>query len=453
MKTVTALQCVALALFLPFAAGAAPKIAICKFAGAGGKAAQTQLSDALCEEAKCAPAAAACKGFKPNPKKGKTLKVGYWVLGKSLKGGKSIEITVTKGAGKPKLKEKFEAKRGKLTQDAMANARDAIAEAIGLEGGGGEEPTEGPVTDDSAPMGDTGTGSTGLTGSTGSTGPDSTGGGFGDSSLGAGSSAPPPPAPEAEVTKKPEAPKKRGTKDPLFAIEVGPSFWNRNFGYDRPQTADLLVHQVGFFPGLFARAELFPLSMMGGALGGLGVEGSFGTVFGLKARLATGTTTYPSSMSRIDLGAKYKLRPSDKLDVAIIPALGFRSASFGVAAAADGSKIGKLPGVSFSAVRFGAGGEFGFADGKVVAFAGINYLFLLGVGEIISPTAFAAGSGSGIDGEVGAGFRILPALEARLTGRFTRYGITFRTAATDAFVAAGAFDQYLTLTASARYAF
>ena len=72
-------------------------------------------------------------------------------------------------------------------------------------------------------------------------------------------------------------------------------------------------------------------------------------------------------------------------------------------------------------------------------------------GEIISAAYFPNGSNLGLDGSLGVGVALLKSLQIRAAFDFNRYGLTFKTEPTDAFVAQGAVDQYVGGTVSLRF--
>jgi hypothetical protein len=222
-------------------------------------------------------------------------------------------------------------------------------------------------------------------------------------------------------------------------LEAGPEFFNRRFGYEKVETTNLRTYQAPlvFAPSL--HAEVYPLALMGsGAASGVGLEAGYTFSVGLKSRRPDGVT-FPSAMNRLDFGPKYRYRATESFT--LIPALGYRQASFAVSPAADGSTLDGLPGLAFSSIRAGLGAEFAF--GKMVVLGGFSYLAMLSAGDIVGPNFFSSGSGSGVEGQLGLGYKILSNVELRLAAQLNRYALTFKPAETDTFIAAGAYDQYL----------
>jgi hypothetical protein len=88
--------------------------------------------------------------------------------------------------------------------------------------------------------------------------------------------------------------------------------------------------------------------------------------------------------------------------------------------------------------------------GRLSFLLGAAYLLTISPGEIYD--RFRRPSVFGVDGEIGAAFRIVPGLEARLTGRYTRYVASFKPVIGDQIVAGGALDEQLQFGLGVRYA-
>jgi hypothetical protein len=137
---------------------------------------------------------------------------------------------------------------------------------------------------------------------------------------------------------------------------------------------------------------------------------------------------------------------------------GRRTIELGVYVGADASYFGMktasplpalLPAARTIAVRLGFDARM-LVAGRLSLLFGAAYLVTTSPGEIYdrfrSPRVF------GIDGELGAAFGIVPGLEARLMGRYTRYVATFKPVIGDQIVAGGALDEQLQFGLGVRYA-
>ena len=108
-----------------------------------------------------------------------------------------------------------------------------------------------------------------------------------------------------------------------------------------------------------------------------------------------------------------------------------------------------LPAARTIAVRLGFDARL-LVVGRLSLLFGGAYLLTTSPGEIYdrfrSPRVFA------VDGELGAAFGIVPGLEARLMGRYTRYVASFKPVIGDQIVAGGALDEQLQFGLGVRYA-
>lgn len=419
----------------------ASRIAVAPFTGPGANPIRNQLVDALCEEADCVPQGKVISRGKPDWKKAKRLKVAFVVTGKVKKRGRkvSVELAVLAGPGRTKHKKAYPVVRGRLPGKAIA----AVQRAVG--GGRAEPPPEEPPEETSPeppeePVAE-------ASGSESSDPP---------------SRGSPDEPPRPVVTATPEAEKepdsvlrdsptlriRRGS--PFLIAEVGPDFFSRRFAYSEVQTANLRSYRADLVVAPRLQAEVYPLASSRGLVSGLGVEAGYAFAVGLKSRRTDGQA-HPTSLSRLDLAAKLRVQPLDDLPLVLIPQLGYRSASFAVGAAPDGSLLDGLPGISYSSLVPGAAVELSLLEGTLLPFARFSYLSVLSSGEIISASYFPNGSASGIEGAVGVGYLATPNIEVRLTGELTRYSLTFHTSDGDKYIAAGAADQYVGAKLGLRY--
>jgi hypothetical protein len=137
---------------------------------------------------------------------------------------------------------------------------------------------------------------------------------------------------------------------------------------------------------------------------------------------------------------------------------GPHAVELGVYVGADASYFGMttttplpalLPAARTTAVRLGFDARL-LVTGRLSLLWGAAYLVTTSPGEIYDrfrlPRVF------GVDGELGAALGIVPGLEARLTGRYTRYVASFKPIIGDQIVAGGALDEQLQFGLGVRYA-
>lgn len=252
------------------------------------------------------------------------------------------------------------------------------------------------------------------------------------------------PAPAATDTQA-----KRG---PILVVELGGDVIHRRLDY-----VDLAAQNLRTYvtePFLFAprlHAEVYPLApFVSGVAQGLGLEVGYLMAVGLRS-IDEEDREYATTMNQLDVGVRFNLRPAGDLDLTVAPIVGYRSATFAVGAAADGRELFGLPDFNYGGLRVGLEAEMGF--GQVVTFGRFEYLHLLSLGEIGAEPYFPDSSGSALAVALGAGYRVTDSLQVRLTGHFTRYGLTFRPAEGAEYVASGAVDQRIGGMLSLRYSF
>ncbi len=420
-----------------FSAGPAfaQRIAIAPFSGPNGSNVRNQLVAAVCDTADCVNTAKVTAGNKPDWKKAKKEAVQFFVTGVVAKKGKAQTLTleVLSGPGKSKLKKAFPVGSDGLAAKTLQQAIDSLKGAFGGASPPAQPTEPEPVATTPAPTEVKPAEPT-------KTEPKK--------------DAPPPPPKKDEPVEEPPPTKLKNRRIPFIAIEAGSNVLNRNFGYVQPVTnlRKYLLPVVGLAT---AKLEFYPLALgRQDILGGIGLEGSFSIAAWLKSRRENSTDDpYPTSTMRIDAGLAWRIMPVDSLSLAIIPLVGIRYHSFVVSPNAAGTRLDLLPNLTYLGVRAGLGFEVGVADDFIFIFGRFQAIPVLSSGEIISSAFFPKGSNFGLDGSIGVGIAFMKSLQLRLSGDFTRYGMTFTTDPTDAFVAQGAVDQYIGGTATLRFAY
>lgn len=423
-----ALPCVAVALLsLP---SFAQRIAVTPF-GAAGNDARSQVVSALCEQAECVSEKKVTAGSNPDWKKAKKEKVQFFVVGKVVKKGKksSLELQVQAKAGKPKFKNSWPLEGAQLSDKSLANVADVLGKAMGLaprkeaapveEKKAVEEKKPEPTPEPhKAP----------------------------EENRAEKKVTPPPAPPAAEVPAEAAVEEPATPKRPVFSLELGIDVESKNFTYASVATANLRSYRAAFILAPEVHGELYPLALFQqNFLAGLGVELGFSIAVGLKSRRGGSDVAYPTNISKFDVALKWQIRPISSSEAYFTPIIGFRSHSFSVGAGSDGSVLDGLPGISYSALKFGLAGELPFGQSGLLAYGRFAVLPVLSAGPIISSAYFKSGSALGIDFGLGLGFKLpfARALQLRLGFDFARYGLSFKSAASDTYVAEGAVDLYL----------
>jgi hypothetical protein len=445
------------------------KISILAFEGPGGATARNQVVAAMCELAECVPQAKVSAGKKPDWKKAKKLGVKFIVDGKVVKKGKkaTLELSVFNKAGKPKYKHAWPMTGSELGVLQLGQAQNALAKAMGLE-----EARPPPEKKDDEKKDD---------------GADTK---KDDEKKDDGADTKKDDekkddkkdqketreekkqrekeereekkrkqeeerAKEEEEAKKQEEEKKdddssdegeKKNRHTVLGVDVGMEFAGKYFSYTQTERPNLRSYNAPLTVAPSFRLEFYPVALATqGLAAGLGIDGGAAIVVGLKSRLPSATggapISYPTSLLRVDFGARFRIRPFAGSDAAIVPAVGVRIHNFKVSQAEDGSVIDGLPGVSYTAIKIGLGGEIPI--GERLAFgAAFTAMPLVGYGEIVSVDWFPRGGGFGFDINAWMTFKIAGPLHIKVAGNFTRYGLAFETQPTDTYIASGAVDVH-----------
>lgn len=412
---------------------AASKISILPFAGPGGANTRNQVAAALCDSADCVPNAKV-GGAKPDWKKARKEGVGFIVTGKiaKVKRKEILELSVLAAGGRAVLKKHYTlGKGGRLSDGALNEVRDAVgasaptaptppiekAEPPPPPPEKREEPVAAkpPEKDPYAELS-----SAAKTEDT---------------------ETAPPKTEETSSTRKSSF--KRSGKNPIVAADVGLDLFSRTFSYTNVQTNNLRSYKAGLIFAPHLKLEAYPAAAFSnGILSGIGLEGGYLTAVGLKSKRAEGPS-YPTSVTRLDLALRFNWKPVGGSDAYVTPLIGYRIASFSVGAASDGTTLDGLPGIRYTSLVLGLGGEVPLMEDSLFIFGRFVYLPVSSSGEIISDAYFKSGKASGFEGNLGAGYQVMPHVQVRVTGLFVRYGLTFQTDPGDTYVADSASEQQL----------
>ncbi|MBE2251202.1 MAG: hypothetical protein IAE78_16805 [Myxococcus sp.] len=412
----------------------AQRIGVVPFAGPNAAAVRNQLVTAICDTADCVNSAKVTTGNKPDWKKAKKEALQFFVTGTVAKKGRAQTLTleVLSKPGAPKLKKSFPVNADGLAAKTLQQAIDALKGAFG----GAEAPEAAPA-EATPPVRATPSEPVRTSGAAAKPTPAAT---------------PAPSEPAPEPTPEPAPVVSGARRLPFIAVEGGVDLLNRSFSYVQPVT-NLRRYGLPLFPLGMVKVEFYPLALSRqDLLGGLGLEAQASFAPWLRSRReSTMDDVYPTSTVRIDAGLSWRIMPVKTLNLSLIPLLGIRSHSFTVAPNAMGTRLDLLPNLSYLGLKAGLGFEVGLADDFFFVFGRFAAVPVFSSGEIISAAFFPNGSNFGLDGNVGVGVALLKSLQVRAAFDFIRYGLTFRTEPTDAFVAQGAVDQYLGGTVSLRF--
>jgi len=255
----------------------------------------------------------------------------------------------------------------------------------------------------------------------------------------------PAPAPakkeQQEVVEQPAPrPHPRGGEAPMLVVSAGADLVGRNLSYKNLTAGALYPYQLSLGAAPRVAAEVYPLAHISdGMLQRLGVtaEGTVALGWASKTNAPGTQLSYPTSMSRFDIGALMWLGSPT---ISVAPEFALRLFNFSTGNASNGTAFTVLPNVSYSALRLGA--ALRFVTGELVTLElGGGVMPVLGASSLIGSTYFTRGSGLAFEIEGGAWVHFTPHLGLAVLGDFTQYGFSFTSAATDTYRADGASDS------------
>ncbi|MEI9942514.1 MAG: hypothetical protein WDO69_35315 [Pseudomonadota bacterium] len=230
-------------------------------------------------------------------------------------------------------------------------------------------------------------------------------------------------------------------------VYVGVDVGNRRFKYSDPVGNLPRPYKLPIAPMASFALEAYPLATSDvPVLRDLGFRGRFSHAFALDSTTPGGDKIETS-------WTRYSGEIRERL---LVPAR--HPMEFGVLFGADASYfvmnsnskvLALLPSARTISLRFGLDGRVLLA-GRFSAMLGLAYLAVTSPGEIYE--RFRDAHVSGIDGDLGCAVAIIPGLEARLGGRYTRYFSSFHPKVWDTIVAGGALDEQLQVGLGVRYA-
>jgi len=231
------------------------------------------------------------------------------------------------------------------------------------------------------------------------------------------------------------------------SVSAGADVGSRHFKYSDPVGPLPASYRLPLAPMASFGLETYPFASSNvPVLRDLGFRGRISQGFALRSETPQGVTI-ETSWTRF--GGEVRQR---------ILVAGRHAIELGVYVGADASYFGMettipvpalLPAARTTAVRLGFDARL-LVVGRLSLLVGGAYLVTTSPGEIYD--RFRSPSVFGVDGELGAALGIVPGLEARLTGRYTRYVATFKPVIGDQIVAGGALDEQLQFGLGVRYA-
>jgi hypothetical protein len=425
-----------------FAQGAAPRISLAPVRGDKNNAVGSQLTGEVCKAYDCVPYTRASTNKKPDWNKARKEKVAGILTTNITKTKKGYNAGVALLMGSSKVKRSWNfpltAKRNlssaqlkQLTHEmgpTMGFAED-VSGVAAIAAAEAAKPAPPPVatTTPTSPM---------------STAPP-------PAVITEPTVIPPPPgAPEKSLADVPvsadaaSAATPSGVRgQPLFSVEVGGDFLNRDLTYSPSTQAGLRTYSASVIGMLLIGVELFPFAKSGGFLTGLGIFGSYQFSIGLKSQTQGGVEE-STNFNMLAAGIEARIRPIKYSDFALVIPVAFRTYNFTVS---NASAFTGLPNQNLLGVSAGLKVEIPIGSWFLILIGG-DYVFWFQKKELIgnsNPVYFPSGSAGAFEAELGFGFYIVGPLSLRLVGEYSNTSYSFNPDPTGTYNATGASDRLL----------
>jgi hypothetical protein len=431
---------VLVALAFPGLVEAAPRISLAPIQGDGG-AARKQLAAALCGTYDCVPISRVRTGGKLDFGKVRKLKLTGIVAGTVAKRGRSLELALLTRSRRPVWRRSYPlARRGILAPDTLLQATQDLGDQLG----GAVPPAAAPLLPEQPPP----VAPAPLPPSPAPTAP--------------APAAPPPttrlepvpvaPPPPAAEPARLSPPAERVARSPggrrlLVAVEAGAHLTQRKLGYDGvPSGATALRGYTADFVGSpRLRLEVFPLAVAtDSVLSGLGLFGEYGFSIGLKSKdSAAGAAEHSTSLTRLQAGLLWRIRPLSSSRFALIPAVSFQQLKFTVDPL-NNVTIAGLPNSNLSGFKGALGADIPLGD-AVSLLAAVGYLKWTTAKDLVQGDVkfFPGGSAYALEAEAGFSVALFGPLSLRVLGEYSRTKYSLDPDPTGTYAATGATEEYL----------
>jgi hypothetical protein len=256
-----------------------------------------------------------------------------------------------------------------------------------------------------------------------------------------------PPAPEpapVESDRAAATPPPEGDSS-LLSLRAAVGAGMRHFSYVDRITPSLRPYDLAAAPMAVASGVVYPLAPTHiPVVRDFGITGEYGQAFALGSQDSAGNhvgTTWQS----FDIGATERIALPQGL-LANVSA-GYGGNDFQFTDSIPGGAAA-LPSVSYRFVRVGADIRYRFLS-AFAAWAGGSYLDVLSSGY--TSQLFPRETVGGVEGHLGASWRLAKSWELSLSGSYTRFFYSFNPVLGDASVAGGALDEQTRVLAGFAY--
>jgi hypothetical protein len=238
------------------------------------------------------------------------------------------------------------------------------------------------------------------------------------------------------------AEKKRDALDATNALvlaSIGPEIGIRDFRYNQVLLGGLRSYTNNAIPMGSVGVEFYPFVASHTPLArDIGLVGRFGTSLGFESKTQAGDQTAKGTWSRYAIGARGRIHAGPGPG-AVLVGLEVTYGDSKFEFTGSDPVLATIPSVDYKYVRAGADVRIPF--GAFAVSAGAGYLNILSSGPF--GDRFPHASMAGVDGRVGATYRLAENVEALVAGEYMRIFSKENPRPGETFIAGGALDQYL----------
>jgi hypothetical protein len=249
---------------------------------------------------------------------------------------------------------------------------------------------------------------------------------------------------EAEADRGPPA--AGGPLPRALDVSIGPRFFFRSLSYNQPAPGTVIN---SYEPRLLAAAGLaldwYPAAhTSSGFVSNLGLDVNIEQGFGISSKAPNGQS-FATNVHEYDGAARLRLPFSPGLEGGVIVGYGQHAFTFSGA----GIDTLRLPNTTYQYIRAGVALRAALTD-KISLTLGGAYRQVLSTGQI-ETDYFPHLTVAGLDGNLGVGYRIASAFEARAGVDLRRYFYSMHSVAADTYKVGGAVDQTIAFSLSLAY--
>ncbi len=242
---------------------------------------------------------------------------------------------------------------------------------------------------------------------------------------------------------------------PMFSVELGGTFLNRQLSYTYPAGANqnLLTYNANVIGMLDLGLEFFPFAKSNSFFTGLGLFVSYQFALGLQSQQPATGAQQTTNFGMGAAGLEARIRPVKYSDFAIDIPVAFRTYRFVVSNAS--TAFPGLPDSNLLGVSAGLKLEIPIGSWFLILIGG-DYVYWFQKNQLVgntNPVFYNSGSAYALEGELGFGFYIVGPLSLRLYGEYSTTNYSLTADATTQYTATAAKDQLIGGRAVVRFDF